>query len=442
MTAVIRPFKAHVIEDEESDARVFVEELNSTGIFAPDASSNVSGDYMDKAAGADVISLDARIDGVTGPSLDAAEQLMIDNPERSVVFVTRVPREVVLESPANFIIEKYTPATASYVSTLFMLMINDKILSLLTLANNLLNESGEAHMDEFLARARRLQNSLSESSTLLTQIKVEPQGYARLASLLEAVTERPYQRTDFAGLLRFFCILLLKRVIGDVDRLKQIKGVYTTARLEQKIKELISGILSEEEAKQLVGLDQERGRLVRFSEFVGSLLGRFDARRSRGTASEKVETVEEVEPEEGLITAKWYLNIWFPDHPEDRAWIIIGEPARLFVNIGPPREQRAMSRSAGISADAESLVYSTDYVDVIVVCPGADVVPLRNRLPVPPDPERIAGFEITPRKAGILELKVELVVKNETIHVTPYLIEARGSQQLDQGDSLRKVEPE
>src|SRR5438270_547065 len=193
--AHVRPFKAHVIEDEESDRKTFVEELNRTGIFAPDTSSDVSGDYMDKARGADIISLDARIDGVISPSLRAASRLISNNPDQSGVFVTLVPKEVI-NSPGNF------------------------------------------------------------------------------------------------------CILLLKIVLGDLDRLKQIKGVYLTARLDQKIKELISGILSDEEGKRLLNLYQERRPLVRFSEFVGSWLGRLG---SRSTASEQSETVEAVEAQEGLI---------------------------------------------------------------------------------------------------------------------------------------------
>lgn len=120
-----------------------------------------------------------------------------------------------------------------------------------------------------------------------------------------------------------------------------------------------------------------------------------------------------------------HLNVWFP---EDR-WAVVtlpvGAAARLLVNLAQ-RPREAALASERVSEDAIERFYEVDHVDVMVLCPGADVTPLRARLPLPPDAGAIARFEITPRRVGPLELSVVLLIEGESVHRTQATIFAVG----------------
>jgi Domain of unknown function (DUF2382) len=132
-----------------------------------------------------------------------------------------------------------------------------------------------------------------------------------------------------------------------------------------------------------------------------------------------------------------YLNIWFPDRPQEKVCLTVGREERLLVNLGPSRGIDHLGTSNPLSREAVSSVYATDHIDVLVLCPGANVLPLRNRLSVPPRPNDVAAFKITPMRPGPFDLMVVLLVRNEPIHRTTFSFEAIGAE--DPGNAVNDL---
>lgn len=108
------------------------------------------------------------------------------------------------------------------------------------------------------------------------------------------------------------------------------------------------------------------------------------------------------------------LNAWFPDHPADPIRLPVGLPALLHVNLGPPRDDAAASEP--LPPDVIQALHEVPFIDVLVLCAGADIRPLRRRLVMPPDPALVLEFALTPSRPGPLEIQIVLLVHNEPIH--------------------------
>jgi hypothetical protein len=108
------------------------------------------------------------------------------------------------------------------------------------------------------------------------------------------------------------------------------------------------------------------------------------------------------------------LNAWFPDEPSDVPRLIVGVAARLHVNLGPPRAGAAGSEVLPNKVVQE--LSEVPFVDVLLLCAGADIKPLRQRLPMPPDPKRVLQFTLIARRPGELDIQIVLLVHNEPIH--------------------------
>lgn len=108
------------------------------------------------------------------------------------------------------------------------------------------------------------------------------------------------------------------------------------------------------------------------------------------------------------------LNAWFPEHPADPIRLPVGLPAVLRVNLGPPRDAAAASEA--LPPDVLQALQEVPFIDVLVLCAGADIQPLRRRLQMPPDPAVILEFILTPRRPGPLEIQIVLLVHNEPVH--------------------------
>jgi len=120
-----------------------------------------------------------------------------------------------------------------------------------------------------------------------------------------------------------------------------------------------------------------------------------------------------------------HLNAWFPDQPGDDIVLTLDVPASLCVQLGP---QRGAGASEALSGAVVHALYEVEAIDVLVLCPGADIAPISRRLRMPPDPARVLAFTITPRRAGRLALEVVLLVHNEPIHRMPFPVEARAAE--------------
>jgi hypothetical protein len=112
-----------------------------------------------------------------------------------------------------------------------------------------------------------------------------------------------------------------------------------------------------------------------------------------------------------------HLNVWFPDFQEAEVTLTVGVATAMWINLANSPRAGTLA-SERVSDDAVKHFYEVDYVDVIAVCPGADVEPLRARLPLPPNADTVARFELTPRRSGNLNLSVILLIEGEAIHQT------------------------
>ena len=119
-----------------------------------------------------------------------------------------------------------------------------------------------------------------------------------------------------------------------------------------------------------------------------------------------------------------HLNTWFPDEPNSDVHLPVGKPARLCVNLGPPHIPSGAGKISPLDAAALAKLAKEGALDVLVLCPGARVKPLRKRMPLPPDPKTILEFTLTPLRDGKLDLQIVLLIKNEPIHRTFFPIEA------------------
>lgn len=109
-----------------------------------------------------------------------------------------------------------------------------------------------------------------------------------------------------------------------------------------------------------------------------------------------------------------HLNAWFE---ESRVRLVVGRAATLCVNLGPPREAEKGSASEALSAETVKAMEALDHVDVLVTARWADVArPWRKRLSMPPDPANVLTWEVTPRRAGKIDVDVVLAICNEPVH--------------------------
>lgn len=123
-----------------------------------------------------------------------------------------------------------------------------------------------------------------------------------------------------------------------------------------------------------------------------------------------------------------HLNAWFE---ESRARLVVGRAATLCVNLGPPRETEKGSASEALSAETVKAMEALDHVDVLVTARWADVArPWRKRLSMPPDPANVLTWEVTPRRAGEIEISVVLAIQNEPIHEVQLTMEAVAAEEV------------
>jgi serine/threonine protein kinase len=120
-------------------------------------------------------------------------------------------------------------------------------------------------------------------------------------------------------------------------------------------------------------------------------------------------------PVEMAPSVSIYLNVWFPEHQGTQPALVVGKATPLLVSLAPRPRDNTIAADR-VAENAANQLYEVAHVDVIALCPGADVGPLQARLPLPPDADAIARFEITPRRSGELALSVVLLINGESVH--------------------------
>jgi hypothetical protein len=83
-----------------------------------------------------------------------------------------------------------------------------------------------------------------------------------------------------------------------------------------------------------------------------------------------------------------------------------------------------LGTSEQLSAEKAALLQEAGHVDVMVLCPEANVQPIIRTLDLPPQQDDYVTFTVTPRIAGQINLTIALLLRNEPIHRTVFSCDA------------------
>lgn len=122
-----------------------------------------------------------------------------------------------------------------------------------------------------------------------------------------------------------------------------------------------------------------------------------------------------------------HLRVELPELRKARsATMRVGRTYELVVDLGSKIRTERGATSSALTAKALETAASVDVLDVIVICPGANIWPLRGHLAMPPRPDQRCIFEVTPMRAGVIALEVFLMVANQAIHNVELCLETDG----------------
>lgn len=390
-------------DDEAIDVNFVADQIKRAGVEVITRNS-VEKEALEAARGADIVSLDVRIGRVTYKSIKAAEWLRHENPFRAIFFFTRVPEAVTgKEWPVNFILVKNTRAAALLNSIPLMILVHDVCLALLRQIVRLFDATDGQPREQLrsglLSRLTHFYHLLSpiERSAQRSDSSIARR-YQEFRANLSPFIENPGYLSSEVNYEGFSAVrrLLVDKVTTELSELEKIDGVHVRDQLKEEISSL------KEVQSSLPIMDPNLA--------IGGI--------TADVAADDIGAAEDVEP-------AFYLNVWFPDRPLEEPWLIVAEEARMLVNLGERREEIGLATTDPISEEAESQLDTVEYVDVLVICADADVVPLRNRIQVPPRKETTAQFQVTPLRQGEISLTVVLLIKNDPIHRTLFYFEAR-----------------
>lgn len=391
-------------DDEISDADFVASQIQRAGVDVITRDS-VETEALEAARYADIISLDVRIGLFTNRSITAARWLKKENPFRAIFFFTRVPEAVVKDWPVNFILVKGTPAARLLNRIPLMILVHDICLALVREIIGLFEATEQRPREQLrlglLSRLRHFYYLLPpiERSARRSDLSVAHR-YQEFRSNLSPFVEDPsYLFGAPHDGLSAVKHLLLDNVTTELHELQKIPGVRVR--------------------------DTLKGEINSLTTFQPSLAATepssVDAVIAPDATADEIRADEDIEP-------AFFLNVWFPDQPLEQPWLIVAQAARMLVNLGEQRDEMSLGTTDPISEEAEAKLDTVEYVDVLVICNDADVVPLRNRIQVPPRKETTAQFEITPLREGEISLTVTLLIKNDPIHTTLFSFEARETE--------------
>lgn len=384
----VEELSAYSADDEEEDSSFVESKMGGVGISVTRRGSIEPG-ILEDAKNAKIIALDVRFEDNTRKSVKAADRLKMRHPYRAIFFFTRVP-EAIKEWPVNFAVRKgYDSEAAQHLDRIsLMILVHDISLAILKDIYNL-----PAAIDWERKRVRLLSifSELRRFYGLLFPTQ-------RSAEIVDKNLARRYQ--SLRELLAPFVVDAGLWTTPDrMDYLPPVQRILFDGMCREfSDLETISGL---EVRKDLA---DEVAPLKPPDQTVGGV-------GDEATAADESET--------------FYLNVWFPDRPAEEPWLVVGHPERMLVNLGAQMEEGQLGKSEPVSEEAEETLETVEYVDVLIQCSDADVVPLHSRIQVPPRKENTAQFEVTPRREGEIPLTVVLLVKNDPIHRTHFYFEAK-----------------
>jgi hypothetical protein len=378
---------AYSADDEEEDSSFVESKMGGVGISVTRRDSIEQG-ILDDAKNAKIIALDVRFENNTRKSVKAADRLKMRHPYRAIFFFTRVP-EAIKEWPVNFAVRKgYDSEAAQHLDRIsLMILVHDISLVLLKDIYNLPAaidwERKKDRLLSIFSELRRFYGLLFPTQRSAEMVdKNLARRYQSLRELLAPFVMDARQWTTPGGM---DCLPPVQRILFD-GMCREFSDL-----------EMISGV----EVRK--GLADEVAPLKPPEQTVGGV--------GDEAAADESET--------------FYLNVWFPDRPAEEPWLVVGRAERMLVNLGAQMEEGQLGKSEPVSEEAEETLETVEYVDVLIQCSDADVVPLHSRIQVPPRKENTARFEVTPRRGGEIPLTVVLLVKNDPIHRTHFYFEAK-----------------
>lgn len=406
--------------DDEIQGTQFVEsEISRVGISVTKRDSIELAD-LEAAKRADIITLDLRFENVTYRSIQAASRLRSMNPYRAIFFFTRVPEEITVW-PVNFAVKKDTDAAQHIARISLMILVHDVSLAILKDIDKLPYRLDWAREKEKLSK---LFESLKRFYRLLfptmrsAQFVDEHLAYRsrdlrmKLAPFIENTAY--YMSAGRLDWLPPIHRILFGVMSAELSELSAISGVQVRGDLGAEVESL------EEPVVAVPVLPEE----------------------SKGEPRGVVEDAAREAAEGGEDDAEtFYLNVWFPERSAEEPWLVVGRDERLLVNLGEQREGDALGTSDAVSEEADALLDTVDEVDVLILCSDADVVPLRNRIKVPPRKDTTAEFSVKPLRAGEISLTVVLLIKNDPIHRTSFFFEAREAEPV-RGENTERIDTE
>lgn len=123
------------------------------------------------------------------------------------------------------------------------------------------------------------------------------------------------------------------------------------------------------------------------------------------------------EVEAASAVDEFYLNVRLEGHDRRPEHIDASETVALLVSLAMERGGGSLVDEDAFGPDVVNQLFEHDELDVMVVCPDATVTPLRGVLPLPPEPDEAARFELTPH-VGVASIRVTvlLLILGEPLH--------------------------
>lgn len=406
--------------DDENAASEFVESVIGRAGIPVEKRDSVDGAALEATRAFDIIALDVRFKNTTHKSIQAARLLKWYNPYRAIFFFTRVP-EAINQWPVNFAVKKDTDAAQNLDRVSLMILVHDVSLAILKDMDKLPFRINWAQERENLSRIfsalRRFYGLLFPTVRSAQMVDENlAHRYQELRLSLAPFVENT-AKWMVAGQMDWLSPVYRILFVGmctEFSELNSISGVQVREELGAEVKSLEEPVAVKPPPPEKPG-GEARG-------------GAEDAGRAAGA---------DVEDE----AETFYLNVWFPDRPADEPWLVVACAERLLVNLGEQRDGDTLGASDAVSEEADALLDTVEEVDVLILCSDADVVPLRNRIKVPPRRDTTAEFSVKPLRAGHISLTVVLLIKNDPIHRTPFFFEAREAEPA-KGDNIRRVDTE
>jgi hypothetical protein len=410
--------KALVVEDDQIDRSQIARKLSSTPVFRPVLYNNYrKHPFMQRARDADIVSLDLEVENSKLESLYVCRQLKVEDPDKSVVFFTSNPKDV-LNLPINFVLGKTNEVWEAYDRLLMMILVHDRSLSVLQDLVELSSDREQVRkqyeelreqLGEFIPSLRGIQTAFRKEN------KPTARRYRKLSRILKKMRSAGTDEDQIFFNLHEMQQPLMAFLRKELDELRKVEGVYVTRKLEDEIKELDESIV--EQSRTITDTRSLKERAVVFaadkvSNSLKSVSRYLSPTKNVSEAAEAPETVEQ----------SLYLNAWFHDHVDDHK-LTVNEPAELRINLDYLTTQCGVS-SEEIPADTACLLEGLESVDVLVMSPFADINPILQTLALPPQTDRFVAFTVIPLREGPLELTVLLLLLNQPIYRTGFLCEA------------------